>query len=279
MDPLHPCDYTPDVLEMMRIDYEDPDREPGSDAYTPTRIIDCQRKQVLMGDQDWYFNPDHSYPATRGHMVHALMEKTRWPGALMTIREHRFETTVMTSQGPKPFSGKSDAVIITRIEDGVAYCVVVDYKSVGEIGHDLIAAKPQHQWQVNMYAWMVEECLPAYLNLPTVKRAVVEELVIEYCSMKKSRLFTSKGWRKTRGKLLDRKNWKYATLDLEPIDLYPTSATYRAIQGRIEARLKAEQVLPPVLEEPEDWVCAFCPVRETCERLAKANVRVLPIAS
>jgi hypothetical protein len=273
-NPLHPCDYTADMLDAMRVDYEDPDREPGVESFTPTRLLGCARQPVLMGDADYYVDVEQSYPAFRGNMVHALMEKTRHPGAVSVIRERRFATTVMTKHGPQPFTAKPDLIVVKSIvhdlradvSGGPEYTIhvkVVDYKSTGEIGHDMLAAKLEHQLQVNMYAWVVSQCLPDYLGMPHAA-VVVDELEIVYCSMKKIRRFTSAGTRQTRGKMKTRKPATYESITLQAIRLWDIPKMGRYIQRRIEARLDAKVELPDMLEGDDAWLCDYCPIKALC---------------
>lgn len=266
-NPLHPCQYTPDILNQMRVDYTDPDREPGVESFTPTRILGCARQPVIMGDADYYVDVDHQWPLVRGNMVHALMERATYPGAVAVIREQRMSTTVWTGQGPQPFTGKPDLIVVKSIAPDGMHIKVVDYKSTGEIGHDLIAAKADHQLQVNMYAWLASECvpgslegIPAHLGMPVV----VDEVEIVYASMKKIRRFTSAGPLTTTGKMKTRNPRSYERLDLEPIKLYDMRRVGRFIKAGIEARLDAKEELPDILDGDAAWICEYCPVKELC---------------
>jgi hypothetical protein len=265
LNPLHPCQYGPDVLEKMRIDYLNPDREPDSTAHTPSRILGCPRQAALQQNTDWYVDVDHAYPLTRGNMVHALMEAARYPGVVQTLREQRFKTTVDTRYGPQQFSGKCDLVVVKQFEDNVWHVNIVDYKTTSKIGHDMISAQDEHVAQINMYAWLVTKELPDVLG---VRKApvVVDTLEIEYFAMEKSRRFTSAGPLQTRGKRIPKTHpWQYETLDLLPLPFYPLEMTERAIVRRIEQRL--QPTLAPILPEDERWRCERCPVHDLCYSL------------
>ena len=271
LNPLHPCQYGPDVLEKMRTDYTNPDREPDQSAFTPSRLLSCPRQSVLMQDQDYYVDVDHAYPLTRGNMVHALMEKSRYPGAVMTIREERFKTTIETSYGPQTFSGKCDLAVVTQIDEDeeghqtLAHVNIVDYKTTSKIGHDKLRAEDEHIWQINMYAWLVTKVLPARLGHVAV---VVDGLEIEYFAMEKSRRFTSAGPLQALGKRLNKRPpYEYETLTLAPIPMYPLDQVEKAIVRRIEQRIQAKEVLPPILPDEERWRCLRCPVFEHCYSL------------
>ena len=264
-DPLRPWPYTPDMLDLLRIDYEDPDREPGVESYTPTRILKCHREAVLEERTDYYVDPDSSWPLVRGHMVHALMERAHYPGALMTVREQRMRTALQTAYGPALFTGKPDLIVVNRIDsaphEGCADAIhikVVDYKSKSEIKHDLLSVIYDHELQVNMYAWVASRELPALLDLPGAE-VVLDELEIDYVDMSRVRRFTSAGWLHDRGKRLNRtKPYRYETIELAPIHIWPLESVGRFVRKRIEERIEAHEVLPPC-ERPDDfWHGALC---------------------
>ncbi len=262
-NPLHPCQYGPDVLEKMRADYLDPSREPSASAFTPTRLLSCSRQAQLQENSDYYIDIDHSYPLTRGNMVHALMESARYPGVLMALREQRFRTTIETRYGPQSFSGKCDLVIVKELgDDDALHLNIVDYKTKSKIGHDLLRAEDDHIAQINMYAWLVTQVLPAQLGHPVV----VDTVEIEYFAMEKSRRFTSAGPLYAKGKRIPKTHpWEYETLELAPIPLYPLALVETAIRNRIEKRLQPE--LAPILPDEDRWKCDRCPVRDLCYSL------------
>lgn len=270
-NPLHPCDYTPDLLNLMRVDYADPDREPGVESFTPTRLLGCQRRGVLEGDADYFVDVDGAYKMVRGHMVHRLMELANYPSAVSVMREKRMGVQVETSFGPKLFTGKADLIVLKQvthnIRDGkpefIYHCKVVDYKSTSEIKHELVEAKPEHVLQVNMYAWLVQQALSNEDEL-----YLVDELEIVYCDMRKTRRFTSAGWRKAKGKRISTRPLRYEDLDLAPITLHQHNRIGAFIQRGIERKLSAREELPPPLEGDDAWVCAFCPVFQVCQDLA-----------
>jgi hypothetical protein len=266
-NPLHPCMYPADVLDLMQEHYDDPDREPGSEAFTPTRLLGCDRQGVLMGRGETYVDVDRAWFPVRGNMVHALMERAPYPGALHVLREQRLHTTVDTCYGPQPFSAKPDLIVVQRLAPDGLHCKIVDYKSTNAIGHDLVQARTEHQLQTNMYAWIAARVVPDLLGVPECA-LVVDELEIVYADMKRVRRFTSAGWLKDRGPMLRRSPRSYTTLDLAPITIYHPDRVGAFIQRRIEERLAAREELPPVLEGDRAWMCDFCPVRTACFALA-----------
>src|SRR5258706_2212255 len=222
-DPLPPCALTPDMLEMLR---EKPgDRHADPTAHSPTKVLDCPRKQALQVEHDWYLDVDDAWPLLRGHMVHAIFERdtARYPGALAILRETEMEWPIDTVYGPQRMTGKPDLVIVQAMdaETKRASVKIVDYKSTAEVKHELVSAKPDHVRQVNMYAWLVRRWLPAHYFKDEAVEVVVEELEIAYADFKKPRRFTSKGPLSARGKRTSKtKPWTYETLTLAPIHIY-----------------------------------------------------------
>jgi hypothetical protein len=269
-NPLRPCDYSADMLNLMRRDYSDDDAEPGVESFTPTRLLGCVRQPVIMGESDYYVDVEQAYPATRGNMIHALMEKATYPGALTVVREHRFHQTIMTKHGPQPFTGKTDLVVVKSVRDGVIKVKIEDYKSIGEIGHDMLEAKQNHQLQINMYAWLVSKELPELLDLPTY-RVDVDELEIIYVSMKKKRRFTSAGELRRRGKRLTVKPLTYETITLKALPLWGLNQTGKYIRSKIEERLEAEVKLPDILEGDDAWLCNYCPIFDVCHQIGNVD--------
>jgi len=218
-DPERPWHLTPDMLELLRIDYSDPDREPGVESFTPTRIMNCHRQSVLMDEVDYYTDAEKSWPLVRGHMVHALMEGARYPGVLNYTREKRMRHYIPTKYGPQLFTAKPDLLVVKRIDQvektrqnakGVyepsgssmrALLKVVDYKSKNGIKHELTAPSYENSLQVNMYGYVASQNpaihnergeyqgrLSDILGLPGDTQFVVDELEIVYVDMARVRL-------------------------------------------------------------------------------------------
>ncbi len=257
LNPLHPCAYTPDLLEKVR-------RDPHEHAiqFSPTRILSCFRQEVLKGEVDYYTDVDNAYPLMRGNMLHAMMEMSRYPGAIGCLREKQFWTTVETAYGPQQFEGKVDLIVIKSAGQGRLSCKVVDYKTKTDVGHDLTAPIFNHIAQINMYRWLIERELPKECGWDVV----VDELEIEYCAMAKPRRFTSAGPLVTRGKMVKRSPRQYADLPLEAIPVWELDAIEKAVVRRIELRLAPRESLPEVLPPEEQWMCERCDVAEVCWR-------------
>ena len=304
-NPLRPWQWTPDLLDLMMVDYSDPDREPGIESFTPTRLMTCHRQAVLMERHDYYADADLDYPKTRGHMIHALMEKARYPGAVGYARERRMRHTIATPDfGPQLFTAKPDLIVLKHIElneepetfnrdTGVAtpaqtkvhaYLKVVDYKSKNGIKHELTSVPRDNELQVNMYGWLVSQNPTVYehgepigpvtslFGLPDTTQLVVDELEIVYADMAKVRMFSSMGYRTDRGKRLNRSApYQYEQLSLAPIHHYTNEQIGRFIIRRMEERLRAKAPgqLPACeyVNTEREYLCNWCPVKQLCQSL------------
>jgi len=279
-DPLHPCMWTPQLLESLRAE----NQPISDDEFTPTRLIDCPRKAQLKISQDWYIDVDKMWPATRGTLMHARFETLpRAPGMLGEIREIRLEATVQTKYGPQVVKGKSDLIVVVDVDDSdvgvqvvsdtgaVMRVKVVDYKSKGEVGHDLTSADRRHQMQVNIYAWLVTKALPVALARPELTVEVVE-LEIFYAGMNRPRRFSSAGPLKTDGKIISRRDGTHEELTLEPIHQLTVQEVEEWVVRHVEEVIEAREFLPPPLEGAAAEICQWCPVRQQCEQLAREGV-------
>lgn len=273
-EPLHPCGQSADILEAMR---ENPDdRHADPDAFSPTTLLDCDRKHALSIGQDWFIDIESGWKMLRGSLVHSLVESYVYPGAVGVIRETEMMTRVQTAFGEQRMHGKPDVVVVkklTQTDAGlVARVGIIDYKSTHKIGHDLTAARRDHIRQVNMYAWLVRRWLPTHYNAPLIVE--VEELVIQYVDFDKARRFTSAGPLKARGKRIGRSGSNYETLDLEPLPIYPDDEVDARVVSMIEDKLLAREVLPPAYsaDDPDYWRCYNCPVRAVCKELTEQGL-------
>lgn len=263
--PDHPCAYPPDVLERMR---QENDKEPGTDVFSPTRLVACDRQSVLMLSEDYYVDVEGQWPLIRGTLLHEGMESVKgnasYPGALAVIREFRFHLPVTTKYGTFEFTGKPDGIVILVLEQDTetAHIKIIDYKTKANVDHLLVAAKPEHQLQINLYAYLAIKCLPEALGKPDLQ-VVVDELEIFYAGYNKPRRFTSAATLQTKGKRL-LKPVRYETLELQPIIRYSMKAMEAWVTRKIEAKIRAREVLPPILEGDAAWICDYCPVRERC---------------
>lgn len=267
-DPLHPCMLPSDVLELMRQKETDYHADPN--AFSPTGLLDCDRKGVLLHRGDWFTDVEQAWPMTRGTLTHAVMEANKdYPGAVGVIREHVMETMVDTRYGPQRLIGKPDLVVVLKDEADSVTVKIVDYKTTSEIKHDLTAAKPDHVRQINMYAYLVSRWLSEHLKRPVT--VTVAELEVVYLDFKKVRRFTSVGPLVTKGKRLSMTPLTYADLELEPIHIFEPGTVEKGVRRMIEAKIAARDQLPPAYEMDDEnyWKCRYCPVQEACADLAR----------
>ena len=283
-EPLHPCAYTPQLLESLR----EQNQELRPDEFTPTRLIDCPRKAQLQLSQDWYLDVDRAWPALRGTIMHARLETLpKGPGMLGEVREVRLQTTIQTRYGPQIVKGKSDLIVVLDVEDSevalqvveervegnqpVMRIKVVDYKSKGQVEHDLTKADSRHIIQINLYGWLAARALPVSLGRPEL-RVEVAELEIMYVGANKPRRFTSAGPLKADGKFIDRRAGTHEELTLEAIPIRPLDKIEEWVIRRVETVIEAREFLPPPLTGKEAEICQWCPVRQQCEELAREGV-------
>lgn len=262
-DPLHPCPWTPDLLELIRRENSE---EPDPTSFTPSRLLGvCDRQMVLQAGSDYYVDVEYAWSALRGTAIHALMQQSgRYPGLLSDIREVRLTTDLdvgsvsaeMLALPPTPvhFTGKSDFIGLLRQEDDTIYAKIVDYKTTGYLAAGFVdpAAESytfKHVLQINMYRWLVERTLPAALRRAV--NVVVEDMELVYFDMKRAVRFTSQG-----SIILGKRT--YAALpvidDIED-----------RIKTLIRQKRRALTTLPPVLDEyPKHWACQRCAVKQYC---------------
>ncbi len=216
LNPLHPCGYPPDLLEMMRGENS---AEPTANSFTPSRLLNiCDRQSRLYGRSDYYIQVDKQLPLVRGHMVHALFEnRPVYPGILSAIREVRLEYDLPAARssdsgdvrpddsricssmytGPTDhFTGKSDFIGILKQDGNRLSVKVVDYKTTKYISAKMLdltqdAKGRQYIMQVNMYAWLVRHALAKALQRDV--EVDVEEVEIVFFDMERVVRFTSAG--------------------------------------------------------------------------------------
>lgn len=266
LEPLHPCGLPPELLELMR--HHD-DEEPDNLTHSPSRLLGCNRKAILMSSEPYYLNVEHEYAALRGTLIHNGIENIgRHP--LPVLKEQRIVTMVDTKYGPQEFSAKADCVVVvsdkTVRKKRTVHVKVRDYKTKGEIGHDFVAPEREHVMQVNMYAWVVQRNAATLFGPNT--EVVVDELEINYLGSNKPRRFTSAGPLQALGK--KPRNGEQEYLTLESITLLPMERVERFIRARIERRIAERNAgLPPVLEGDDAKWCFRCPVQQACIIAAK----------
>jgi hypothetical protein len=287
-NPLRPCNTDLTILDLIE---RNPVKEAHRTRFSPSKITGCDRQYHLMRKQpDYYEDISNAYPAVRGTMIHAILEKAGdVSGYEQTFREITLKTSIQidseevqleqnfnpTDQerevGAEPFNGTADLILVKSTLPALirqkkqAYIKIVDYKS-SEIDHSLVSARPEHIMQINLYKWMAKRCADQFLGDVDV---LVDELEIIYLSQKRTRRFTSAGPMRDRGKLVDRANKIYEPITLAPIPVVEDSKVEEWLIRRIKERKQAESILPPILTGEKSRMCWYCPIREKCFELER----------
>lgn len=284
-NPSRLCHVTPDLLQLLERDTQQD--EPESTAYTPSRLTGCDRQAELTAHEDYYEDLRGAWPLVRGTMIHAILERSgKVDGTLNTIREVRLTTQIEVDAEPveigqdfnptdvsfqpgqEPLSGKADLIVLGEIrlpefpgQPTVYRCKIVDYKT-STVDNTLIAAHKSHIMQVNLYKWLVERELPAYLGENI--RVEVTELEILYLGYSRTRRFTSAC--ALTDQLLRVKEGKRVneTITLDAIPLLSNAVIEEWIRRRIQEKRRAKIELPPILSGERAWMCVNCPVRDVC---------------
>lgn len=268
--PNHPCPFHGKQLLHM---WGDTDNEPSGDAYSPTRILGCERKKFFAAHAETHeqiLDPYYAYPMQRGHFVHGYYEKLPMaPGTIKEYTEIRFQHTVNTKYGPKLFQGKPDLIEVLSDKNDIMHVKLVDWKSTKTIGHDFLSVKEDHGHQVNMYAWLLFHELPVYLGRPNLV-VVVDELAVIYVDMGKTRRFTSKCALTDRGKILTpRREKNYEPIQLAQMHLGSMEKLGEWIKAHIESTIDAQTVMAPPLEGDDAKICDYCSFKVICAELAQ----------
>lgn len=268
--PNHPCPFHGKQLLHM---WGDTDNEPSGKAFSPTRILGCDRRKYFYAHAETHeqiLDPYFAYPMQRGHFVHGYYERLpKAPGVLREYTEIRFQHTVDTKYGPQLFQGKPDLIEVLSDADDIMTVKVTDWKSTKTIGHDFLEVKPDHGHQVNMYAWLLFKELPIYLNRPNLI-VVVDTLEVVYVDMGKTRRFTSQCSLVDRGKLLTpRREKNHEPIHLEQMNLGNMARLEKWIVAHIESTMEAQTVMAPPLEGDDAKICDYCSFKVICAELAQ----------
>lgn len=271
----HPCEMPTQVIQIILRDSVTR-HAPGT--FSVTGLLGCARKDILKGDYRYYEDMEGNWKKLRGSMVHALLEKEGmdYPNSLLTLREVRFTTAIDTTYGPQKFSGQPDEVVIFSVDQGVAKVGIWDWKTTSEIKHEMSTAYDDNRKQINMYKYLITKALSYYItgeisngrlpvDFPYINAVEVIYCELFYGDMKKTRRFSNLGALTTKGKMTKRTHpQEWDTLVLAPIETRSLERTERYIIERIEQKLGAHLVLPPILEGDAAKFCPYCSVREVC---------------
>lgn len=113
---------------------------------TVTTLLHCARKVHLERQHDFYADPRRNFPAYRGTVIHALMEQSAAPEAVVEKRYAReFEGTLI--------SGGVDWYRLMTAKNGRT--LLRDYKSCDELPK-YNTPYTSHRQQVNIYRWLLD---------------------------------------------------------------------------------------------------------------------------
>ncbi len=318
-----PCGYSPTLLQLMT--RTKPER--ADIKFSPSSLGNCHRRTVLGRQHDWFLDVDSAYRMIRGSVIHAGLEnEPAPPGVLGVIRELKMSAPINVNGEEHTFHGTFDELTLLSVEQvrddtlypeplthmgwkNVLHVKLVDYKSKSEVLHTLVEPDEQHVYQINSYAWMVQQFLPKWLNwqtdlgwpncdgcmdvdtehlfmndgvqLPNVDEVVIDELSIVYLDMKKVRTFTSKGFGYANGKMkgtMSGGHWhrnvptEYETLELMPIHQFTNKFIEEKIRKGIERQIESETILAaPLTGDRAELMCRSCPVLVKCVEVGKAE--------
>lgn len=163
---VNPCQLRPGIIKQM---WGNGDGRGNNTNFTPSQLGGCvRRKWYEYNNSKRYFDPKNAWNSFRGTMCHTFLEGVE-PGedVLKSIAEVRLCMLIDTKHGKQVFSGKFDLVEVLEIDEDNQQLVVrlVDWKSTRKIDHSFIAAKEQHQRQINLYAYLLRNVLPFAIQL------------------------------------------------------------------------------------------------------------------
>lgn len=202
---------------------------------TVTTLLTCARKAQLDREVEYYADPRKNYPAFRGTIIHAVVEGSAAPGAVVEQRYSRdFEGTRI--------SGGLDWHRLMTAKNGKT--LIRDYKSTNELPK-YNSAYTSHQQQLNLYRWL--------LDLDPEET----EMEIVYISMDGVKIIPLSAGGETRtGRKKAQQVW-----DDDKVEEF--------IRERLSL-LQRTPLLPyRLVPESDLWQCEqYCEVREACYRRA-----------
>lgn len=206
---------------------------------TVTTLLHCARKVQLEREHDFFADPRKNFPAYRGTVIHALMQDSATPGAIVEERYTReFEGVVI--------SGGVDWYRVMKAKNGRT--LLRDYKSTNELPY-YNTAYTDHRRQLNIYRWLL------YLD------PAETDLEIVYISMAGVKIIPLSAGGETRtGRKKANHVW-----DDDQVEEF--------LRERI-ALLNRDELLPYRLVPEEDlWQCEkYCELKSLCYRKAYQEI-------
>lgn len=244
-----------------------------------TGIIACARQNVLLTETDYYEDPDNFMAAFRGEIWHDGFEKWLRDEPDITSETRLEKAVEIILDGESIWvvlSGKPDQVhrprgLVTDTKS-VGRNVVCDPVKLSEKQYDfcermrLKEPYPEHEAQVNIYAWMHREGHEVGTGLPVDVRITRGGIIYIGNDGKRSRKFPVRIWS-------DEEQDAYVAARVRPRAIYERT-------GELPDLLPAERIIKARNTGKKyvkrNFKCDFCPVRSTCDALALARTGLDP---
>jgi CRISPR/Cas system-associated exonuclease Cas4 (RecB family) len=212
------------------------------DGISVTQLLGCPRKVYLEKTNDFYQHPMDNWPATRGVLVHSLLEVSAGSGAEVEVRHEK-------TYGGVTISGQPDSV---RVLGSGKKRLLRDWKSTKELPkYD--SAYSSHKMQVNIYRWLLG-LDPRFTEIEVV-----------YISMDGVKAIPLKRGGTT----------KYGRAIADEIMSDPQVEAF--LDKRLFVLDAQNNAQKPIayhnVDEEDLWNCAYCPVKAMCYNLAADEAR------
>lgn len=158
------CHLTAALLRVVADALKEEDLD--ANAIRVTQLLGCPREAAWKKSRDYWITPQQAYWFWRGQLFHAGIERGK---GTRDVVERRFKLDVKLGDGTI-ITGKPDAIVPIptdaptrqRKKSCCAPYRLVDYKSTERVPSE---PKPQHVQQLNVYRWLVADCLRAVENI------------------------------------------------------------------------------------------------------------------
>jgi hypothetical protein len=264
------------------------ENEHKGDMISPTALTSCPRKLKLSRTTDYYQEPPRLYWAVRGALIHGFLETNI---ADVSTEKRVYKTVTTGPFAPWVISGRIDYYDhSTR--------TIEDYKTMSDKGIFVLfngGVKPQHEWQVNVYRWLL---WGGHIDSPDGEQVHwdVEHLMIHHMFMNQV-LSTGKRTKqtlyqkempsggkkftyeiaKTRKEVESGWSTKYEFDVLIPnpkIKSHEEVEAYLAERGpeRLRGFLEPDYMPEGVMNDAKNkWECGYCEVKGVCDKYEAAK--------
>ena len=206
-----------------------------------TSVLHCLRADFLKRRTPFYQSIEALYPAFRGTLFHALMEKN-------VPENGRIEEKVKRTHRGIEIGGTFDSLLTFRDNNDTERFILQDWKTTDNLPK--YGAYPSHVAQVNIYRWL--------LGLDPEKTT----LEVHYFSMKGHKACPLRESSTRGGRTSMSQYWSD-----EQVEAYLDDRLVK-----LKASLESGIPMPyAMVTEEEKWECAYCPVRQECATGANAE--------